>query len=209
MLYIVHEKICSIFVMFEIRSRTPKLQGLLYEPDNISVQSEVNFLVKNDKFPTTTGHLSRKIENNLKASTDFYVSSENFTKTVTTCTNKIVSITPMNSSDWTSSDRYFTASSASHRRSGKATLDKYFRATKTSRKLQNLNVEKPNITTKINSSAENSMNGSRQRLNALQIDEDLGRPPLWPISQLKQQTNTGGEKLFLNNLFNRKFRTFN
>lgn len=217
MLYIVHEKICSMFVMLEIRSRTPKLQGLLdniieCDSDNISVRSKVNFPVKNDESPTsitTTGHLSRQIEKNLKASTDFYVSSENFAQTDTTCTSKIVSITPMDSSHWTSSDGYFTASSTSHRRSGKATLDKYFRATKTSQNLQNLNVEKPIITTKINSSAKNSKNVRRQRLNALQIDDDFGRPSLWPISQQKRQTNTEGEKLFLSSLFNRKFKTIN
>lgn len=175
-----------------------------YESDITTVQDTVNFQVENDETHTSitaTGSLSRQIEKNLKSSTDFYVSLENFTETITTYDNGIESTTPTSYSSRVRPNGYSVKSSAFQYRRGKATLDKYFRTTKTSQRLQSLNVNKLTIGTKFDP-AENLMT--------------IGRRSLWPTPQPQYRTNNleGGknlrsQKLFDRSLFNRKLKNNN
>lgn len=129
------------------------------------------------------GRLSHRIETNLKASTDFYVPLDEEIQSEAIEDNSIEKNTSISmGSEQTISNRFSVSTpirNTSTRRSGKTMLDKYFKAVKTPRRLKDLNVDRFIVT-------KNSVDGYRQSLNSLQIDDERTHPKI----------SFGDEKLF-------------
>lgn len=128
------------------------------------------------------GRLSRRLETNLKASTDFYVPLDNEIQSEVITDNSYEKNTSISmDSEQTRSNRFSVLTPirpTCTRRSGKTMLDKYFKAVKTPRRLQDQNVNRFTITkTAINNLTKNSVNDYRQNLNALQINDEKTSHP--------------------------------
>lgn len=138
------------------------------------------------------GRLSRRIETNLKASADFYIplNEETLSEVIPdNCFKKNTSISM--GSEQIKSNRFSVSTpirTKCTRRSGKTMLDKYFKAVKTSRRPQGLNVNKFIVKeTAVNDLPKNSVDGDNQILNMLKIDSK--RTP-------HQKISLGDENLF-------------
>lgn len=138
------------------------------------------------------GRLSRRIKTNLKASTDFYVPLDIEIQSEVITDNSFEKNTFISmDSEQTRSNRFSVSTpirTKCTRRSGKTMLDKYFKAVKTPRRLQDLNVNRFIKTkTALNDLTKNSVDGYTQSLNALQINDEKTSHP---------KISFGDEKLF-------------
>lgn len=145
------------------------------------------------------GSLSCRIETNLKASTDFFVrlDEENQSEGIADdCCKENTSISM--DSKQTRSNEYSatTFRTPSIRRSGKTMLDKYFKAMKTPRRPQGLDVDRFFVAeTAINKLTRNSIDGGRPSLNTQLIDGER---------TMYKKTSLRDDKLFDRHLSIRK-----
>lgn len=161
--------------------------------DTILTPSKENISKENLKTSVVqsavVGRLSRQIETNLKTSADFYVPlDEEIQSEVISnnCFEKNTSISM--GSEQKRSNRFSVSTpigTTCTRRSGKTMLDKYFKAVKTTRRLQDLNTDKFIVKkTDINDLSKNAVDDYKQILlkNSLKIDNERTSHPkisLW------------------------------
>lgn len=144
--------------------------------------------------PTALGRLSRQIETNLKASADFYVGPK---AEILSNVCRKENVVP------TSSEPHaVAATTAPNPCSRKTSLDKYFRAVKTSRRPLGLSAIRLTAANK-NDSAEGSVDVGKRCLDGLQIEDKYSVRPS-PKVQLGTSVNGGNKLLFARNLSDRK-----